>query len=631
MEIYKEIQHVHHHKTTTTNNNTTKTLAPGGGLSNLLLLKIIGFLDDIQDIACLLMTCKAYYIAFRIKYANVITFKYVKRYGIIEQSMKTFQEIFDASYEQRDRFILDRVIDLEDNKDEMETSDSPIEMKDEPILINATVNQNNITRIPPTRKLTITGYNIVDCNAILSKLSHPRILESLEISNQHVNIDPLQVPSLKALYIHLQSQHCHIQFPLMLVELHLSYLHYERFSLDLLTLEQLTKLNIVSKSPYIHAKDIKIPKTSLKHLSIQFILYDEFEDFFPDTLESLDLQDISLLGDALPPPNLKSMSIGNCEKVPPANFFPSSLKSLKLIFSSEKSFIAGLLPLGLETLELNNYNGPVTLEYIPDTVTTLTINNIGHPMNTVLPSGLQNLTFRPESEPPTMYPSTIRSINYQKRYQHTPTLFILPTSIESFSFDAVEAKTTYQNTVFSLPQIMIINNDDSPLADNPFHFVLPSRVAHLTAGVQVDNDSKFSFRLDTIINYSNVQDLSIIINSKREMKFKIRRLEPNNEYFMLHSKDSFDGAIVRQKRLSNNSMVNRSILEYYPLFEEWMDFSFTHASAALETPLETNCRSYRTPKSCEEHSPKCRWYQKKRLCVKGSGEAIEPEVVIFEQ
>ncbi|EGG16192.1 hypothetical protein DFA_09220 [Cavenderia fasciculata] len=251
-----------------------------------------------------------------------------------------------------------------------------------------------------------------------------------------------------------------------------------------------------------------------------------------------------------------SMSIGNCEKVPPANFFPSSLKSLKLIFSSEKSFIAGLLPLGLETLELNNYNGPVTLEYIPDTVTTLTINNIGHPMNTVLPSGLPNLTFRPESESPTMYPSTIRSINYQKRYQHTPTLFILPTYIESFSCDAVEAKTTYQNTVFSLPQIMIINNDDSPLADNPFHFVLPSRVAHLTAGVQVDNYSKFSFRLDTIINYSNVQDLSIIIN-----------------------------------------ILNLSISR----FEEWMDFSFTHASAALETPLETNCRSYRTPKSCEEH------------------------------
>ncbi|EGG16265.1 hypothetical protein DFA_09295 [Cavenderia fasciculata] len=565
MNIDKEIQHEHHlkTKTTTTTNNTTQTLAPGGGLSNLLLLKIVGYLDDIQDIACLLMTCKAYYIAFRVNYTNVITFKYVERdddYHIIKQSMKPFQEIYKASYDQRGWFNLDRII-----RNETEPLDSPIAMKDKPILINATVNQNNITRIPPTRKLTIMGNNIVDCNVILSKLADPRILESLEISNQHDNIDPLQVPSLKSLNISLTTQYYYIQFPLTLVELSLKYIDNERFSLDLLKLEQLTKLKIASNCPYyIHAKDIKIPKTSLKHLSIQFILYAEFEDFFPDTLESLDLQDINFLGDALPPPNLISMSIGNCEKILPANYFPSSLKSLKFIYCF-KSFCAGALPLGLETLEFFYYNGPVTQEYIPDTITSLTIDDT---LNTFVPSGLQHLTFGPDSDqdPPIHYPSTMRSINYRNSHPQEPKIINLPTSLESFSCDAVWVKTTNKNSEFQLPPTMVVNNDDSPLSGNPPHYVLPSRVTHLTLRAQVvKTESKLSFRLDTIINYSNVQDLSIIINSKREMKFKIRRLEPNSEYFMLHSKDSFDGAIVRQKRLCNNSMVNRSILEYYPL------------------------------------------------------------------
>ncbi|EGG19937.1 hypothetical protein DFA_07045 [Cavenderia fasciculata] len=601
-------------------NSRELSLVPGGGgLSNILIQQILNEIGSIQDIISLLLTCKSFYFDFKSMYLNNITFKHVSQSflksvekSMVKQRMEPFGDLFQSLSEQvvvsqwRKRDIL--TINTSYLSSPSNNNNKVDKVYDKVIVKSKYVGK--IKRIPPTIKLKLIGN--MNFERIRETLQDPKCLKALSVTNCNiagcalsptienirikfnrisvVRITPILPPPLTLAWPSLLTfltivsnvaLPLGVQFPSTLTNLRLTFttpVHV--FNFDLSNLVHLTGLQISSNTTQripIDNIQLPVPNTSIKLIDLGFfpVAGQVTQDFLSPNLETLYCLEYECFSPSVRlPPKVIEVIIDECSaRIIPANFFPASLEKLDITFLNGGGIASGALVEGIKTLSMMDYTGPVTPDYIPNSVTELN-GHVSNPELAVFPSQLVTLTSSINLTVPILFPPKLSKLD---RVIIGSPLIYMPTSLQTLSGE-LSASTCVgvvnDYPVYSFPPTILINNDDSSPKHNPLHYILPSNLKELSLLIDVPADV-FSFRIDQILNCSNVNRLSISLPNQFEESIclSIRRLEEDNEYILVTETDTFNGAIIKQHRLpkynnnnNNKSTQKRGVLDYKPLY-----------------------------------------------------------------
>ncbi|EGG16259.1 hypothetical protein DFA_09289 [Cavenderia fasciculata] len=535
------------------------SLSPRGGLSDLTLLQIINDLEFNQDIVCLLMTCKAYYREFKKQYAKVITFKGIEypspdERTMISSRMTPFKEIYNAS-----------LMAIQTKKD------------------------HEINNPPPQTWISLTKTS-VDAMEKINTVKDRTKLTRIHLNEFTGNIKDVLLPSIDTLSINIKSVlprfptrsqwtcftltslsiysdsvlPSDLQFPPTLTDLCISFNYRDPFTLDMTNLVDLRTLDVSSSSiTLIPATNIRFPNpnTSLSSLTFK-VPFDRStitQSFLPPNLEELNM-DYKYLGEYIkPPPHVKTMNMSTNIGIGHV-YFPLGLLDVKLTLNGMATLGPWTFPQGIEIVDIPNTHIPVTPEFIPDSVKYLCAD-VSNPDTAVFPSCLETFVTSTSHDSPFNYPPTLKELEYQKG-DYPPPVIYLPTSLETITLEIFDPP---HSRVFALPTTKVINNDNSPPEENPPHFVLPYRVKKLEASLLGEHETDFSFRIDTIINCSNVEHL-FIDNFGTTLDLYIRRLENGDVMINSGGRAFFGGVYRQQRRMDNTSVENRSFRDFPALY-----------------------------------------------------------------
>ncbi|EGG21023.1 hypothetical protein DFA_00892 [Cavenderia fasciculata] len=325
-------------------------------------------------------------------------------------------------------------------------------------------------------------------------------------------------------------------------------------TLDLTNLYVLNSLKLFP-SRLFDASLIKLPlSSSLKTLYVSK-LTNLSTQFFPTTLTSLDMNCAQIDYETIELPNslIELTLVKYQDEDPiPVGFIPSSVKTL-LIPSHERDLeiIPLSIPSSVETLTLYGYDGPTTSEYLPDSIKELVWNR--ETDTQTLPSKLETLYCRYIyiSVNPIyhscVFPSTIQHIEYPGIIT-----FPLPPSLTSLS---CEINSTYlvDNSYYSISKFNYKQQQQQQ--DN---LLLPLNLRKLKMETR-DISGKFSFRLDQVINQTNIEKLTFTFYRGILFKATIKRLDKDNSRVLIVDNKSLFGGIISQSRQSNNN-------EYAPIY-----------------------------------------------------------------
>ncbi|EGG21020.1 hypothetical protein DFA_00889 [Cavenderia fasciculata] len=255
----------------------------------------------------------------------------------------------------------------------------------------------------------------------------------------------------------------------------------------------------------------------------------------------------------------KSLTYLHLVKVPiPVGFIPDRVKILSIISHNSGDFeiLPGSIPSSVETLTLRGYEGPTTTEYLPDSIKELDWNRQTNTQT--LSSTLETLSWGymgPANDNPMnlpfMFPSTIQHIKC------TTITFPLPPSLISLECQ-FDTTCLIDNSYYSISKFNYQQQQDN---NNNNLLLLPLNLRKLKIQANEifgEGISKFSFRLDEVINQTNVETLSIVMSRRILFKATIKRLEKDNSRVLIVDNKSLFGGIIHQSRQSNN--------EYAPIY-----------------------------------------------------------------
>ncbi|EGG17417.1 hypothetical protein DFA_08412 [Cavenderia fasciculata] len=253
-------------------------------------------------------------------------------------------------------------------------------------------------------------------------------------------------------------------------------------------------------------------------------------------------------------PSIKKLSIYNYKNnVIPA--IPSTLEKLKI----EKSY--GIL-LGQTVLppflkHLSVIGGEYDPIRLPESLVKLNQKIDDENVPVSLPQHLKSLTFTMEVVRPTNfvfpsnYPPHLETLNFDLSVEQDQKfkIFDIPLSIKYLSV-TLEPYIYRSGYFFSIstriPKSIITQRQQW----------LPSNTIDLTCQLLILDSKKANFRLDQVINHTNVRYLNIYLDQNNDntlFQFSIQRLDPNNNNVLVLETQSLQGGIIPQQRKSINT------------------------------------------------------------------------------
>ncbi|EGG17333.1 hypothetical protein DFA_08328 [Cavenderia fasciculata] len=259
----------------------------------------------------------------------------------------------------------------------------------------------------------------------------------------------------------------------------------------------------------------------------------------------------------LPSKSIKNLVIYDCDQPLPANSIPSTLETLSIHKTNRDSrnlHVLGnvVLPPSLTHLSMLGDYDPVKL---PESLVKLeqTLDQKATQFDLSLPRHLKSLCWTVK---PIFYPGTTKFV-FPTSSSYPPDLETLKLfKIEGCFIDTVPPVTKY----LSIP----LQHIDKSEYDHPIYSLtsvisetttyqqsqwLPPNTTHLTCRIldKRKEPYKIIFRLDEIINHTNVRHLSLIITEVTH-QFTIQRLDPDNRSVLVVQIESLQGGIITQRK-----------------------------------------------------------------------------------
>ncbi|EGG17440.1 hypothetical protein DFA_08435 [Cavenderia fasciculata] len=285
-------------------------------------------------------------------------------------------------------------------------------------------------------------------------------------------------------------------------------------------------------------------------------------------LEELYVQGFILLAERIQPslssyPSLKKLFINDCYEPLPTNFLvPSSLEKLTIL-KYEDTDILGQVVFPPSLTHLTIVEGPPEsiVHQLPESLVKLKMTSRG---TLSLPqTHLKKLVWGYDSKVKAsdlVFPTTS---NYPP---HLETLNLV--NIENdFTID-IPPITKYLSITLVKPKppnIPLIFSIGSRITKPPINQQqqqqqwLSPNTTHLTC--HLSDVPKGAFRLDEIINHTNVRYLSLVIE-EITLKFSIQRLDADNRNVLVLERQSLQGGIITRQRTS----INNHQQQYDPIY-----------------------------------------------------------------
>ncbi|EGG24164.1 hypothetical protein DFA_06310 [Cavenderia fasciculata] len=541
-------------------------------LSNLLLLHIISQIDDNIDTICLLLTCKQLYRNGSVRRST--TFKGIEAITDKGQISKQFQATAT-------RFKLNTFKDILENS-----------ISDQYVILE------EFNDYPQWIQQRITKYR-ADTSNITTFLMTYYVPSSLQILYN-------DVPSIETLFIN----NTHIVVDLGSISL----------------LPRLERLSVHS------VKEVKLGQhTTLKSMKLKVdtrcTLYDlGLTRFVSLTDLSFKNQFVSSMGPGLLPISLTSLTL-KLNKTPPRDTFHSlkSLVKLKITLENvpkgeveeEQQAIIDLehLP-NLETFKLTDNKSykkgkKYSIEMIvPPSIKILTIwsdwaqvpSQCVMPLletidvykaSVSLPRGLEKLTYW-SLDPschlmtfPSNYPPNLETIDLLDIESNELVIDNIPPPVTNLSIPLKRSGKLWSDYSITSKLTKAIVSQQQQW--------LPLNTTHLTCKLWVVSP-KFVFRLDEVINHTNVRDLSIIIDDFSHVpfptyQFSIQRLDKDNNNVLVLEKLTMTGGIITQRRISKNQQQQQQQdqqTQYHPIYLHFDLGVVTTTTSYIEFGLDGN-------------------------------------------
>ncbi|EGG19061.1 hypothetical protein DFA_02305 [Cavenderia fasciculata] len=288
-------------------------------------------------------------------------------------------------------------------------------------------------------------------------------------------------------------------------------------------------------------------------------------------------------------PSLKKLFIYNCWEPIPSDMIPSTLEKLMISISnvSEGSILGQIVfPPSLTHLtilgSLSGHDEP--FPPLPESLVKLKleINSTASHHSTImsLPRHLKKLALKYAFEvqcedfdlSQSNYLPNLETIDisYKKGF------FTFPPSTKYLSITLIH-KDQQKNClpIYSIATSLTIPKDINDQSQQQQQW-LPINTTHLTCRIFC-TQAKWSFRLDEIINHTNVRYLSIIIfySKTTNLQFSIQRLDSDNRNVLVLERQSMTGGIITQRRISNTNINQQQQpqpqpqQQYDPIYLHW--------------------------------------------------------------
>ncbi|EGG19010.1 hypothetical protein DFA_02253 [Cavenderia fasciculata] len=359
-------------------------------------------------------------------------------------------------------------------------------------------------------------------------------------------------------------------------------LRQHSYAIDLTNLGSLKSFHFYPGESVANSSILRLPlSSSLETLIIfnQCTLTNLSTLFFPTTLTSLDIS-VKLMLDmerVCLPTTLKKLTLAKCNVTIPVGFIPANVNTLTIKSDEDVGLLEGSIPSLVERLTLFGYNGPINSRYLPNSIKFLSWNRIKD--DHWLPERLDKLAWMDfDSTRPQIissYPSTIRSLDYSNLFGEFQ--IIVPPSLNSL-YCSLRSTLSIDNVpIYSLTRsnLKMPKNDIDYDYDydnyNGQTFLLPSNLKKLKIKLfHPSRDETLSFRLDDIINQTNIDQLSIYIHGRLLFKTTIKRLD-HQSVMLVNSKTLFGGIINQKQKIeinnnnqnNNNNNNNNNYLPFY--------------------------------------------------------------------
>ncbi|EGG19153.1 hypothetical protein DFA_02400 [Cavenderia fasciculata] len=250
--------------------------------------------------------------------------------------------------------------------------------------------------------------------------------------------------------------------------------------------------------------------------------------------------------------SIKKLSIGDCNDIIANKFIPSTIQELTIYKETKKDILGQIEfpPTLLHLTVLGRYSEsihplPQSLINLKQSVNQSTIPQ--HLKTLDLKTKLTNLVFK-SSYPPHLETLNLYYIDGNFAINIPPITKYLTLSLNP----------TPNSGSPKIPIYSISSRLNKPIDKSQTQW-LPIHTTHLACFL---NDPKYhihiSFRLDEIINYTNVRYLSFIIGistSNTTLKFSIQRLDPDNNNVLVLERQSLTGGIITQRKSINNQPI----------------------------------------------------------------------------
>ncbi|EGG19063.1 hypothetical protein DFA_02307 [Cavenderia fasciculata] len=292
-------------------------------------------------------------------------------------------------------------------------------------------------------------------------------------------------------------------------------------------------------------------------------------------LEKLYVLENGLVGGRINPlsyPSLKKLGIFECDNTIPSNLIPSTLEKLKI----HKLTLAD----------------DIILDQVvfPPSLTSLSIFGDNEPVPNNLPASLiklkQNVQKAPTVPLPNHLKKLVLGLEFRKDINLLKEDFILlspyPPNLETFNIieSTGSLKIGIPPTIKYLSLTLSPNPRESsnciathsissripkPIDDDQTQqqLWLPPNTTHLTCQLNHTwHHSKWAFRLDKVINHTNVRYLSITIQDNYDLQFSIQRLDPDNRNVLVLETQSLTGGIITQLKRKNNIDQQQQLYSY---------------------------------------------------------------------
>ncbi|EGG17443.1 hypothetical protein DFA_08438 [Cavenderia fasciculata] len=327
--------------------------------------------------------------------------------------------------------------------------------------------------------------------------------------------------------------------------------------------------NLCLLSPSVHIPSPRYSLPLLDRLSVPF--------------GSLVGGKVSLLSSPL----LKTLIMTDCDGIVPAGLIPQSVETVKICSGLQSNTLEpGSIPSSVTNLRLDLFHGSMTL--LPESLTKLDmIRSMTEDTTTLtLPSQLQHIKWRSNWGArtllltlPTTYPvnlHTLNMLNLSGDYRVSVPPTITSLSIPLFEKESIEDRSD-AITVFTIAKkINIINNLQQQQE------WLPNSTTHLCCRLLKKRESTVNFRLDQVINQTNVKQLEFQLGGEI-YNFSIKRLDQQNKSVLFVDSKSLYGGIITQRISSSSSMVDGQ--SFAPIYLYLSEYDPTRVGWGFE-PLQ---------------------------------------------